>query len=187
MKLYYEIKKCLLLGRKTMTNPDSLLERKDITLQKKDPYSQSYSFSRSRMWMSALDHKEDWALKNWCIRTVVLEKTLESALDIKPRILNQLILKEISPEYSLERLMLKLKLQYFGHLMWRADSMEKTLMLGKIEVKRRTWKQKTRWLDSITDSMDMNLSKLWEIVKDREGWCATVQSMGLQNVRELSD
>ena len=93
---------------------------------------------------------------------------------------------EISPEYSLERLMLKLKLQYFSHLMGRADSLEKTLLLGTIEGRRRREQQRMRWLDSITDSRDMSLSKLREIVKDREAWCAS-QSMGLQSPTQLID
>ena len=113
--------------------------------------------------------------KNWCFWIVVMEKTLESPLDCKE-------IKSVNPkgnqlEYSLEGLMLKLKLQYFGDLMPRADSLEKTLMLGKIDVKMRRGWQKMRWLDSITDSIDMNLSPLQEIVKDRGAWCAAVHQV----------
>ena len=136
--------------------------RQSIAKQKhhfadKGPHRESYGFPSSHVWMWELDHKEGRASKNWCFQTVVLKKTLESPLGCRE-------IKPVNPEYSLEGLILKLKFQYFGHLMRRADSLEKTLILGKIEGKRRRGWHRMRWLDNITSSLDLNLRKLREIV-----------------------
>ena len=145
----HEIKRCLLLERKAMTNLDSILKSRDITLPTKVHLIKATVFPEVHVWMWELDQKESWSPKNWCFWTVVLEKTLESPLDCKE--IHQSILKEISPEYSLKGLMLKLKFQSLGHLMWRTDSLEKILMLRKTEGRGEGDNRGLRWLHGITN------------------------------------
>ena len=179
-----EIKRCLLLRRNTMTNLDSILKSIDITLPTKISLVKAVVFCSSHVCTWELDYKESWALKNWCFWTVVLEKTAESPSDFME-------IQPVHPKGNQSWIFIggtdaEAKLQYFGYLMGRADSSGKTLMLGRIEGRRRRGQQRIRWLDGITDSVNMSLSRLWELEMDRETWRVAVHGIAKTRI-QVSD